>query len=469
MSIVQQKLHIVVFPWLAYGHILPFLEVSKFLVQMGHRVSYISTPKNISRLPKFPLELSPNLSFVVLPMPQVEGLPPGVESTADIPVHKVPYLKKAYDNLETPLADFLKASRVDWIIHDFAPHWLPRIAAPMGISLVFFCIYSASTTAFYGPPDELIGGHRQRSEEFTVTPEWIDYPSNIAFKLHEIVNLEQCMDQDANDFIRWGSVVQGCQVVTPRSCPEFEPDPLRLLPRLLQKPVVPIGLLPPLVTSAPPEEDDEDDTWKSLRKWLDGKNPKSVFYIALGTEVALSPSLSHELALGIQKSGLPFVWIIKNRPLVEGQMDQDILPPEFEERISDRGFVLRGWAPQVRILVHPSIGGFLTHCGWSSTIEALGLGLPLILFSGASSDLGLVARLLHGKRVGMEIERNEVDGSFTSEAVAKVIRVVMVEADGEPIRANASAMREICGNVELGRKYLTEFTRFLENYKPLTL
>ncbi|GLT79112.1 hypothetical protein SLA2020_506160 [Shorea laevis] len=123
----------------------------------------------------------------------------------------------------------------------------------------------------------------------------------------------------------------------------------------------------------------------------------------------------------------------------------------------------------MRILAHPSIGGFLTHCGWSSTIEALGLGLPLILFSGAYSDLGLVARLLHGKRVGMEIERNEVDGSFTSEAVAKGIRVVMVEADGEAIRANASAMREICGNVELGRKYLTEFTRFLENYKPLTL
>ncbi|GLT48872.1 hypothetical protein SLA2020_224630 [Shorea laevis] len=173
--------------------------------------------------------------------------------------------------------------------------------------------------------------------------------------------------------------------------------------------------------------------------------------------------------LGTEKSRLPFVWIIRNRPLVEGQMAQDILPPGFEERVSNRGFVLRGWAPQMRILAHPSIGGFLTHCGWSSTIEALGLGLPLILFSGASLDLGLVTRLLHGKRVRMEIERNEVDGSFTSEAVAKVIRVVMVEADGEPIRAIASAMREIYGNVELGRKYLTEFTRFLENYQPLTL
>ncbi|GKV11968.1 hypothetical protein SLEP1_g23177 [Rubroshorea leprosula] len=428
MSIVQQKLHIAVFPWLAYGHILPFLEVSKFLVQMGHRVSYISTPKNISRLPKLPSELFLNLSFVQLPMPQVEGLPPGVESTADIPIHKVPYLKKAYDNLETPLADILKTSRVDWIIHDFAPHWLPRIAAPMRIKLAYFSIYSASTAAFGGPPDKLIAGHRQRPEDFTVIPEWIDYPSNIAFKLHEIVNLEQGMDQDVKDFIRQASVVQGCQVVTLRSCPEFEPDPLRLLPRLLQKPVVPIGLLPP--------------------------------------SVALSPSLSHELALGIEKSGLPFIWVIKNRPLVERQMDQDILPPGFEERVSDRGFLLRGWAPQMRILAHPSIGGFLTHCGWSSTIEALGLGLPLILFSGASSDLGLVARLLHGKRVGMEIERNEVDGSFTSEAVAKVIRVVMVEAEGEAIRANASAMREICGNVELGRKYLTEFTRFLENYVP---
>ncbi|GKV13966.1 hypothetical protein SLEP1_g24916 [Rubroshorea leprosula] len=462
---VQSKLHIAVFPWLAYGHIIPFLEVSKFLAQMGHRVLYISTPKNISRLPKLPSEFSPNLCFIELPLPHVQGLPQGVESTADLPIQKVPFLKKAYDKLQGPLGEFLETSRVDWIIHDFAPYWLPPLAAQLGINLAFFSIVGASSVAFIGPPDKLIAARRQRrAEDLTVIPEWIDYPSNVAFKLHEVLSHQQCEDQDAEGFFRWGSVVQGCQVVTLRSCPEFEPDPFNLLGKILQKPVVPIGLLPP---SVPPLDGvaNGDETWVALKKWLDGMKEKSVFYVALGTEVTLSPEQSHELASGVEKSGLPFIWVVKNRPLVEGQMGLHIFPQGFEERVSERGVVVRGWAPQMRILAHPSIGGFLTHCGWSSTIEALSLGLPLILFSGASSDLGLVARLLHGKRVGLEIERNEVDGSFTSDTVAKVIRVVMEEEEGEPIRANAWAMKEICGNIELGKKHLTQFVRFLENYK----
>ncbi|GLU10076.1 hypothetical protein SLE2022_269020 [Rubroshorea leprosula] len=464
---IQPKLHIAMFPWLAYGHTAPFLEVSKFLAQMGHRVSYISTPKNITRLLKFPSESSPNLFFVELPLPHVQGLPPGIESTADLPIQKVPYLKKAYDKLQGPLAEFLKTSSVDWIIHDFIPYWIPPLAAQLSINSTCFIISGASSVAFLGPPDKLIAGERQRPEDFTVVPEWIDYPSNVAFKQHEMANHQKCEDQDTPDFFRWGSAIQGCQVVTLRSCLELEPEPLNLLSKILQKPVVPVGLLPPPVPS-PDGVDDGDETWVALKKWMDGKKLKSVFFVALGTEVTLSPELSRELASGIEKSGLPFLWVVKNRPFIEGEMSQDILLPGFEERVSDRGLMFRGWAPQMKILAHPSIGGFLTHCGWSSTIEALSLGLPLILFSGASADMGLIARLLHEKRVGLEIERNEVDGSFTSDTVAKVIRVVMVEKEGEPIRANAWAMKEICGNIELGKKHLSQFSRYLENYKSIT-
>ncbi|GLU10077.1 hypothetical protein SLE2022_269030 [Rubroshorea leprosula] len=417
---VQSKLHIAVFPWLAYGHIIPFLEVSKFLAQMGHRVLYISTSKNISRLLKLPSEFSPNLCFIELPLPHVQGLPQGAESTADLQIQKVPFLKKAYDKLQGLLGEFLETSRVDWIIHDFAPYWLPPLAAQLGINLAFFSIVGASSVAFIGPPDKLIAARRERRpEDLTVIPEWIDYPSNVAFKLHEVLSHQQCEDQDAEGFFRWGSVVQGCQVVTLRSCPEFEREPFNLFGKILQKPVAPIGLLPPSVPLDGVANGDE--TWVALKKWLDGMKEKSVFYVALGTEATLSPEQSHELA----SSGFPFIWVVKNRPLVEGQMGLHIFPQGFEERVSELGVVVRG----------------------------------------ASSDLGLVARLLHGKRVGFEIERNEVDGSFTSDTVAKVIRVVMVEEEGEPIRAKAWAMKEICGNIELGKKHLAQFARFLENYK----
>ncbi|XP_039071732.1 UDP-glycosyltransferase 91C1-like [Hibiscus syriacus] len=207
-----KQLHIAMFPWLAYGHTMPFLEVSKFLAQKGHRISYISTPKNIGRLPKLPPHLSSNISFVQFSLPHVHGLPPEAESTSEVPIDKVPYLKKAYDKLHVPLTEFVKNSNVNWIIHDFEPYWLPGITTPLGINSVLLCLFNATSMVFMGPPSALLGDGRKRPEDFTAVPKWIDYPCNVALKLYEIVNHQQCMD-DVSDFQRVGLLVQGCQLV----------------------------------------------------------------------------------------------------------------------------------------------------------------------------------------------------------------------------------------------------------------
>ncbi|KAK8513753.1 hypothetical protein V6N13_002473 [Hibiscus sabdariffa] len=455
----KKQLHIAVFPWLAYGHIAPFFQVSRFLAQKGHRIYYVSTPKNISRLPKLPPNLSSDITFIPLSLPQVDGLPPGVESTSELPIHKVPFLKKAHDKLETQFVEFLKSSpQVKLIIHDFCPYWLPPIATQFGIGLVFFSIFNASSNAFLGSPSDMLGGSRRSPEDFTVVPKWMDYPNNIAFKLHEISSHRECEDT-ITDSERCRTMLLNCKIIAVRTCYEFEPEALRVLSRIHQKPIVPLGLLPPSLSSI---QDKGDENWEALKKWLDTKQEKSTFYVALGSEVNLRVELMHELAYGIEKSELPFIWVVRKPPLVEQQSADNIIPPGFEERVSNRGLVLRGWAPQLKILAHSSIGGFLTHCGWSSVIESLGLGKPLILFPVGSSDLGLVARLMHGKKVGLEIERNDIDGSFTSDLVAKSIKRVMVDSEGEQLRTNARTMKDIFGNMELSNKYLNEFTRALE-------
>lgn len=458
----KQKLHIAVFPWLAYGHLMPFFQVAMFLAEKGHHVSYISTPKNIHRLPQIPTNLSSRLSYIQLPLAQLDGLPEGAESTAELPIHKVPYLKKAHDLLQLPLASFLQDSHVNWIIHDFISHWLPRVAAQLGVNSVFFSIYSAATLCFVGPPSDLIAGRRQKLEDFTVVPEWIDFQSNLAYKPYEML-INQDGEDSVPDFLRIGFVLQDCRVVILRSCAEFEPDALRLLGKILQKPVLPVGLLAPSLQDSAASEN-----WPVLRDWLDSKENNSVVYAAFGTEMELSQELMHELAFGLEKSGLPFIWIIKNRLLVQGKTGLDHqLPPGFQVRVLGRGLVWTDWVPQLRILAHSSIGGFLTHCGWSSVIEALGFGRPLILLPG-SSDTGLVSRLMHSRRVGLEVERNEQDGSFTRDSVADCIRRVVVDQVGEPLRANARAMREIFGSTNSNYKHLDEFTRFIENYTSST-
>ncbi|KVI06805.1 UDP-glucuronosyl/UDP-glucosyltransferase [Cynara cardunculus var. scolymus] len=433
----EKSLHIVMFPWLAMGHLIPFLHFSKILAEKGHKISYISTPRNLSRLPKIPPKLSHIINLVSLPFPKVESLPELAESSMDIPHQKAQFLKIAFDLLESPLVTFLETTtpRVDWIIFDYASHWVPSVASKFGVSTAYFSLFTAATQAFLGPPSLLDGKIiRSTAEDFCQVPEWVPFESDIVYRLHEVTKYTEgaiSNESGVSDTVRFLASVDGCDLVLFRTSFEFEPEWFNLVCELYQKPVIPIGVLPP-------KNDDFDDyeNWDFVKKWLDEQKVGSVVFVALGSEATLSQLEIGELALGLEHSGLPFFWVLR-KPITE--LTQT-LPDGFRERVKGRGVVYLGWAPQVRILSHSSIGGFLTHCGWNSAIEGLAFGRVLIFFP-VMNDQGLNVRLLSGKKLGVEIPRNEKDGSFTSDSVAKSVKLAMVSEGGEQIRKNAREMK----------------------------
>ncbi|KAE8692510.1 UDP-Glycosyltransferase superfamily protein [Hibiscus syriacus] len=87
-----------------------------------------------------------------------------------------------------------------------------------------------------------------------------------------------------------------------------------------------------------------------------------------------------ELGLGLETSNKPFIWVLRGNDTTSNEVETWIKEDGFEERTKGRGLVVKGWAPQVLILSHPAVGGFLTHCGWNSTIEGVSAGIPLITF-----------------------------------------------------------------------------------------
>ncbi|CAN8242233.1 unnamed protein product, partial [Cochlearia groenlandica] len=109
-------------------------------------------------------------------------------------------------------------------------------------------------------------------------------------------------------------------------------------------------------------------------KWLDSKEESSVLYVCLGSICNLTLTHLKELGLGLEESQKPFIWVIrgweKNNELFDG----------FKERIKERGLIIKGWSPQMLILSHPRIGGFLTHSGWNSTLEGITSGVPLLIW-----------------------------------------------------------------------------------------
>ncbi|THF98345.1 hypothetical protein TEA_022583 [Camellia sinensis var. sinensis] len=400
----DRKLHIVMFPWLAFGHMIPYLELAKFIAQKGHKISFVSTPRNIQRLPKLPPNLSPFIHF------------------------------KAFDGLETGLAGFLQASTPDWIIYDFAPHWLPPIATKLGISRAFFLIFNALFAAFFGLASALIDCSDDipmEPEQFTVPPKWVQFPTNVVFRLYESKRILASATNNASgvsDLYRYGSAVLGCDVFAIRHCTEFEPQWLTLLQDLQPKP---LGLMPPAVV---------DHSGR-----LNNQNKGSVVYVALGSEVMLSQEEVTELAFGLELSGVPFFWALRKPPGWNKSKFVE-LSDGFEERTRSRGVVWKSWAPQLKILGHESVVGFLTHCGWSFVIKGLQFGKPLIMLP-FMVDQGLNARVLHEKKVGIEIPRDEEDGSITRNSVADSIRLVMVDNnEGLIYRKKAKKMSALFGD-----------------------
>ena len=122
-------LRFVIFPWLGFGHLLPYLELGERLALRGHRVSFVSTPGNIALLPTLRPAAAPRVDLVAPPLPRVDGLPDGAESTNSVPHDKFELLFKAFDGLAAPFAEFLGASctdegkRPDWVIVDCFHYW----------------------------------------------------------------------------------------------------------------------------------------------------------------------------------------------------------------------------------------------------------------------------------------------------------------------------------------------------------
>ncbi|CAL2278045.1 unnamed protein product [Prunus armeniaca] len=105
-------------------------------------------------------------------------------------------------------------------------------------------------------------------------------------------------------------------------------------------------------------------------KWLNSKTPNSVVYVSFGSVIKFDDAQLLEIALGLEASGQQFIWVVKKEKSDE-ENKEDWLPEGFEKRVKGRGLVIRRWAPQVPILEHQAVEGFVTHCGWNSVIEAV--------------------------------------------------------------------------------------------------
>ncbi|CAN4091904.1 unnamed protein product [Withania somnifera] len=440
----RDGIKVVMLPWLAFGHMPPFFQLSIALAKEGVHVSFISTPRNIKRLPKVPNYLAPLVNLVEFPLPKLDDtslLPDDAEATVDVPHEKVIYLKEAYDLLRDPIKRFIIHERPDWIIVDFNADWIVEVGRDLDIPLI----------NFKGIP-------RSLHELLTTPPHWVDFPSSITYLKDEALQVATRESVPGQDYPSLDNV---CRLVAIRSCPELEGDYLEAHKRIYRKPVIPVGLLPP--EELPLDEKSlaglDDADRQEISKWLDRQNPKSVVFVGFGSECKLTKDQICEIAKGVQLSGLPFLWILRKPNWASNHTDA--LPSGFGKATEGRGLVHIGWAPQKEILAHSSIGGSLFHAGWGSTIETLQHGHVLVVLPFIF-DQGLNARLLVEKGLASEVKRNKEDGSFSGNDIAMSLREAMISDEGEELRARTRAIAAIFCDRKLHETYVRNFAKYMK-------
>ncbi|KAG7624817.1 UDP-glycosyltransferase 76B1 [Arabidopsis thaliana] len=169
--------------------------------------------------------------------------------------------------------------------------------------------------------------------------------------------------------------------------------------------------------------------------WLDKQATNSVIYASLGSIASIDESEFLEIAWGLRNSNQPFLWVV--RPgLIHGKEWIEILPKGFIKNLEGRCKIVK-WAPQPEVLAHRATGGFLTHCGWNSTLEGICEAIPMIC-RPSFGDQRVNARYINDVwKIGLHLE-NKVERLVIENAV----RTLMTSSEGEEIRKRIMPMKE---------------------------
>ncbi|GJM93214.1 hypothetical protein PR202_ga09758 [Eleusine coracana subsp. coracana] len=183
--------------------------------------------------------------------------------------------------------------------------------------------------------------------------------------------------------------------------------------------------------------------------WLDGQPVASVVFLCFGSMGRFSAEQTRHVARGLEMSGQRFLWVVR-RPTGdsdnEGQHHQQqeaglddldaLLPEGFVAQTKERGLVVESWAPQREVLAHGAVGGFMTHCGWNSVLEAVAGGVPMLAWPMYAEQRMNKVFLVEEMKLAVAVECYDKEVVEDEEVAAKV-RWLMKSDGGAELRQRA--------------------------------
>ncbi|KAL9228347.1 hypothetical protein vseg_003938 [Gypsophila vaccaria] len=457
------NLKVVMFPWFAFGHINPFIQLSNTLSFHDIQIFLFSIPGNIPRI-KSSLKPSPLTQIIPLTVPPVEGLSPNFDSSSDVTSATSELLKLALDKMQPQVKTLLTQLKPNIVIFDFAQHWVPQLASKLGIKTINFSVFSAVSNSYLTVPSRMNDPTKPPSIETLKNPP-LGFPKTAitsmkTYQARDFRYLFKNFHDNISAFQRIIEITTSCDAIIYKTCHEIEGQYINYLKTQLKKPIFLSGI------SVNQHKIDVLD--RKLESFLSKFTEKSVIFCNFGSETYLNDEQITELTLGLELTKMPFILVLNfglNEFDSNGKLNA-ALPDRYRERVQDRGVVITGWVQQQQILEHKNVGCYINHCGFSSVIEGIVNDCQMV-FVPQKGDQFLNSKFMSEElRVGVEVTRRDEDGFFSKDDVVEGVRRVMVDLDGEEcacVRENVRKWKEFLLNKEAEDRYVGNLVKELHN------
>ncbi|WOL18928.1 hypothetical protein Cni_G27725 [Canna indica] len=478
----HRKLHFVLLPWLTTSHMIPMIDIGRMLAERGVTVTIVTTPANAVALKPTIARIADSglpIKFVPLPFRSVEaGLPDGCEIADNLPAFDMlPNLYNAAKLLRQPLELLLREQSTplppSCILSGMCYPWVTEVARDLGIPCFIFhgfgsfAIYCMHNLYSYKPHE----GAASATEPFEIP----GLPFQFEITRQHLPIFFQSMPKfmEMCKEVREGELEMDGVIIN--SFDDLEPQYAEQLAGATGQKILTIGP----VSMCHRESSDMADRGRELSvdatrclQWLDSMKPQSVIYVSFGSVGSFSPAQLMELGHGLLAANRAFIWVVNGVQRFPSEV-QRWLQENFEEGGADsRCLLIRGWAPQVLILSHPAVGGFMTHCGWNSTLESASAGVPMAtwpLFAEQFLNEKLIVDVIG---IGVAVGAKTAVQPFAPDDKASVKRETIADAverlmdggeEGEERRRRAKELKEKAREaVEMGGSSFNNITLLME-------
>lgn len=441
--------HIAVIPTPGMGHLIPLTELARQLVlHHNFSVTFLIPTDGSPVTPQISLlnTLPTSINHVFLPPVSFDDLP---EEDVLIETRISLTITRSLPALRDSLRELIDSTRLVALVVDLFGTDAVDVAKDFGIPpYMFFPTTAMVLSLLFHLPDL----DQKFSCQYRDLPQPVKLPGCVPVQGRDLLDPIQDRKNEAYKWVlHHAKRYKTLTGIIVNTFTDLESGALKALKeRELEYP--PVYSVGPLTRSSPTKGEDGSSDSECLR-WLDDQPSRSVLFVSFGSGGTLSQEQLIELAFGLEMSGQRFLWVIKsphekaaNASYFSAQTIKnplDFLPNGYIDRIRSRGvgLLVPSWAPQVQVLSHGSTGGFLTHCGWNSTLETIVQGVPMIawpLFAEQRMNAILLADDLKAA-----VRINNDHGIVSREEVANTVKILMEGEEGQKLR---NKMKDLKGD-----------------------